>query len=127
PMNKLVAVPLHLTLLGALAPMSALSQTPADAVRTYVEAAREFAGSDHAFVFGQLCEVSIKAIGAEPANVQVPAALPTIDPEREWYAEPVQVFDDLYFLGQTAFSAWALRTSEGIIIVDAVFDYSAEA
>jgi metallo-beta-lactamase class B len=39
----------------------------------------------------------------------------------------VRVFDDLYFLGQTAFSVWALRTSEGIILVDAIFDYSVEA
>lgn len=126
-MNKLVAVPLHLTLSGVLAVSSALAQSPADLARNYVEAARAFAGSDHSFVFGQLCQASINALGAAPATVEVPAALPTIDPEREWYAEPVQVFDDLYFLGQTAFSAWALRTSEGIIVVDALFDYSAEA
>jgi metallo-beta-lactamase class B len=37
------------------------------------------------------------------------------------------VFDDLFFLGQTAFSVWGLRTSEGIILVDAIFDYSVEA
>jgi metallo-beta-lactamase class B len=58
---------------------------------------------------------------------EVPPAIPSTDPSREWYAEPVRVFDDLYFLGQTAFSVWALRTSEGIILVDAIFDYSVEA
>lgn len=114
-------------LLAAILPALCLAQTPADAVRSYVEAARSFAASDHAFVFGQLCAAPIAAIGAAPVTDQVPAALPVIDPEREWYAEPVQVFDDLYFLGQSAFSAWGLRTPEGIILVDAIFDYSVEA
>lgn len=111
----------------ALAPTLVMSQTPADSVRSYVEAARAFAGNDHAFVFGRLCEGPIEAVGAAAVTEEVPAALPTIDTQREWYAEPAQVFDDLYFLGQTAFSVWALRTSEGIILVDAIFDYSVEA
>lgn len=114
-------------LILALIPALTLAQTPADAVRSYVEAARSFAGNDHAFVFGQLCETPIKAVNAAPVTEKVPAALPTIDAAREWYAEPVKVFDDLYFLGQTAFSVWALRTPEGIILVDAIFDYSVEA
>jgi len=57
----------------------------------------------------------------------VPSALPSIDPDRAWYAEPVRVFDDLFFLGQTGYSVWGLRTSEGIILIDAIFDYSVEA
>jgi metallo-beta-lactamase class B len=117
---------LPILLAGLLANLS-LAQTPADSVRSYVEAARAFAAKDHAFVFGRLCETPIKAVNAAPVTEEVPAALPTIDPQREWYAEPVKVFDDLYFLGQTAFSVWALRTPEGIILVDAIFDYSVEA
>ena len=89
--------------------------------------ARTAAGSDHAYIFGQLCSEPIRAVNAAAPVGQVPGALPTIDPARTWYAEPVRVFDDLYFLGQTAFSVWALRTSDGIILVDAIFDYSVEA
>ncbi len=37
------------------------------------------------------------------------------------------MFDDLFFLGQTAFSVWGLRTRGGIILVDSIFDYSVEA
>jgi hypothetical protein len=85
-------------LLAALLPALCLAQTPADAVSSYVEAARAFAGSDHAFVFGRLCETPMKAVNSAPVTEEVPGALPTIDPEREWYAEPAQVFDDLYFL-----------------------------
>jgi metallo-beta-lactamase class B len=38
----------------------------------------------------------------------------------EWPAaiEPFKVFDNLYFLGQNAVSAWALTTSEGTILFD---------
>jgi metallo-beta-lactamase class B len=52
---------------------------------------------------------------------------PPAPPAREtWYAEPVKVFDNMYFVGQTEFSAWAITTSQGIIILDAIFDYSVE-
>jgi metallo-beta-lactamase class B len=43
-----------------------------------------------------------------------------------WHAEPVKVFDNLYFVGQTEYSAWAVTTSDGIIVMDAIYDYSAE-
>jgi len=96
-------------------------------VLEYVERARQLAGDDHAFVFGQLCAGPIEFSGASPVTGEVPRALPSTDPERDWYAEPVQVFDDLFFLGQTGFSIWGLRTSEGIILVDSNFEYSVEA
>ncbi len=106
---------------------SLAAQDDMAAVAAHVEAARSAAGEDHAFIFGQLCAGPITATNAQAPTDLVPAALPIIDAAREWYAEPVQVFDDLYFLGQTAFSVWALRTSEGFILVDAIFDYSVEA
>jgi metallo-beta-lactamase class B len=109
-------------LVGAAAPGIDLAKA-----REHVEAARTAAGRDHAYIFGQLCSEPIRAVNAAAPTDMVPGALPTIDPARTWYAEPVRVFDDLYFLGQTAFSVWALRTAEGIILVDAIFDYSVEA
>ena len=36
------------------------------------------------------------------------------------------MFDNLYFVGQTEYSAWAITTSDGIILMDAIFDYSVE-
>jgi metallo-beta-lactamase class B len=112
---------------GPLGPRAASAQGPSERVRRRVEAARTAAGADHAFVFGRLCQGPIQAVGAAPPVGEVPGALPSMDPSREWYTEPVRVFDDLYFLGQTAFSVWALRTSEGVILIDAIFDYSVEA
>jgi metallo-beta-lactamase class B len=43
-----------------------------------------------------------------------------------WYAEPVKVFDNLYFFGQSEYAVWAITTSEGIIVLDTIFDYSVE-
>jgi metallo-beta-lactamase class B len=116
-----------LALCIAYAAQPVLAQDTNAQVTAHVDAARTAAGKDHAFIFGQLCSGPLKAIGAEPPTDVVPGALPTIDTAREWYAEPAKVFDDLFFLGQTAFSVWALRTSDGIILVDAIFDYSVEA
>jgi len=48
-------------------------------------------------------------------------------PDRStWYAEPVQVFDNLYFFGQSEYAVWAITTSQGIIVLDTIFDYSVE-
>jgi len=48
-------------------------------------------------------------------------------PDRStWYAEPVKVFDNLYFFGQSEYAVWAITTSEGIIALDTIFDYSVE-
>jgi metallo-beta-lactamase class B len=38
----------------------------------------------------------------------------------------VKVFDNLYFFGQSEYSVWAITTSQGIIVIDTIFDYSVE-
>ena len=52
-----------------------------------------------------------------------PAATP---PKENWYAEGGQVFDNLYMLTTKANSAWAVKTSAGIILVDTLFGYAAQ-
>ena len=57
-----------------------------------------------------------------PANAPAPP-----DPPRErWHAEPQKVFDNLYFVGMTEFASWAVTTTDGIIVIDPLFDYSVE-
>lgn len=47
------------------------------------------------------------------------------DPGRDiWYAEPQKVFDNLYFLGTKFHTSWALTTSDGIIIIDTLYNYA---
>jgi metallo-beta-lactamase class B len=52
---------------------------------------------------------------------------PAATPAREtWYAEGGQVFDNLYMLTTKANSAWAVKTSAGIILIDTLFGYTAQ-
>ena len=49
-------------------------------------------------------------------------------PERAtWYAPPQQVFDNLYWVGTKEHSSWALKTGAGIILIDTLYSYAAEA
>ena len=100
-------------------------------------AAKAAAGADHPGLLTALCP-DPSARGAAPARAAVPsaaagqrgqaaAAPPRPAPAREqWHAEPVRVFDNFYWFGQTEFSAWAVTTSAGIIVIDTLFDYSVE-
>jgi metallo-beta-lactamase class B len=48
-------------------------------------------------------------------------------PDRaNWYASPYKVFDNLYWLGTRQHSSWALRTSDGLIIIDTNFAWATE-
>ena len=88
-------------------------QNGADSVEAHVAAAKAAAGKEHTALL-DLCDAPA------PAAAQGP-------PERsQWHTEPVKVFDNLYFVGQTEYSAWAVTTSAGIILIDTIFDYSVE-
>jgi metallo-beta-lactamase class B len=102
----------------------------ADSVEAHVAAAKAAAGQEHTAVFNSLCAAPAPAPAAAPQRGQPPAAQPQRPPgpppRSEWHAEPAKVFDNLYYLGQTEYSAWAVTTSAGIIVVDTLFDYSVE-
>ena len=55
-----------------------------------------------------------------------PAGPRTVPDRATWYAAPYKVFDDLYFVGTRIHSAWALTTSDGIVVIDTLFDYAIE-
>jgi metallo-beta-lactamase class B len=58
-----------------------------------------------------------------PGYVTNPASAPARD---TWYADPAKVFDNLYFVGGSVHSSWALTTSEGIILIDTIYPYNSE-
>jgi metallo-beta-lactamase class B len=103
-------------------------------VERHIEAARAAAGTEHAGLFDAVCTTARNVIAqaSAPPRQGGPGrggrgGGPPAPPAREtWHAEPVKVFDNLYFLGQTEFSVWAITTSQGIILLDAIFDYSVE-
>src|SRR5579864_2155260 len=95
----------------------------------HVAAAKAAAGTDFAGVFNRICsEAVLRAAAARPAAGRAGAAQrpPGPPPRESWHAEPVKVFDNLYFLGQTEYSVWAITTSQGIILIDSIFDYSVD-
>jgi hypothetical protein len=72
--------------------------------------------------------------GSPPA-VGAPAAVdrgtggrgPGFTPPRDaWYAEGGKVFDNLYMLTTKVNSAWAVKTSAGIILIDTLYGYAAQ-
>jgi metallo-beta-lactamase class B len=107
----------------------ASAQTSPPTVEGYLGAAKIAAGTDWAGTFLRLC---IPA----PAGPQAPRAAaaaagatgaPRRPPAKEiWYAEPAKVADNLYFLGTKIHSAWAIVGSQGIILIEALFDYAAK-
>lgn len=109
----------RLTIALLFAAGSAWAQNPS--VDAHIAAARAVAG-EHAEMVGRLCP---RETAAAPSPRRAPQrGAPSLE---DWYREPVKVFDNLYYVGMTEFSTWAVTTSDGIIVIDPVFDYSVEA
>ncbi len=98
-----------------------VGQAAPDTIPTHIEAARAAAGRDLPALFTQLCT---------PPAPQPPQAraeqTPAVPDRSVWHVEPAKVFDNLYFVGQSEYSAWAVTTTAGIILVDSIFDYSVD-
>lgn len=102
---------------GVGLPVQAQTPSADDRLRT----ARAAAQQDFTHIFDSTCGL------VRPSMVVNPPAAPSVAANRSsWYAEPAKVFDNLYYVGQSEFSAWALTTSDGIIVFDAVFEYSVQ-
>jgi metallo-beta-lactamase class B len=110
----------------------ARAQAPAPATPdSLVLAAKLAAGQDHAGTFLRICIApdnvprgNTGQAGRGGANA-TPAAR-TVPDRATWYAQPYKVFDNLYFIGTKIHSSWALTTTQGIIVIDTLFDYAIE-
>lgn len=127
-------------MLAGVAPVGA--QTIDDTPEAHVALARVAAGDAYRNLFDFLCAVpaprgggprgaALRGSGPGGGAPASPGArgggrAPGPPDRSTWYAEPVKVFDNLYFVGQSEYSAWAVTTSEGIILIDTLFDYSVE-
>jgi metallo-beta-lactamase class B len=123
-------------LLAVSALASAAAQDTSDTPDAHMAAAKAAAGED----FQNL--LNFQCYGPGPGGARGAAGAPRGQggggprgggqrqpgpPERStWYADPVKVFDNLYFFGQSEYAVWAITTSEGIIVLDTIFDYSVE-
>jgi metallo-beta-lactamase class B len=98
---------------------------------TEVEAAQQAAKSAAGFEFlGTLARTCLLPPSRSEDTRDMPAPYVTdpakAPPRTAWYAEPAKVFDNLYFVGGKIHSAWALKTREGIILLDTLYPYNSE-
>jgi metallo-beta-lactamase class B len=121
--------------LGLLLAVSMLAaQNLTDTPEAHVAIAKAAAGEDYQNLFNFLCAVPGPRGGGGGGGApqrgqggQGGGQRQQGPPDRStWYAEPVKVFDNFYFVGQSEYSVWAITTSEGIIVIDTIFDYSVE-
>jgi len=101
----------------------------ADTPDAHVATAKAAAGQIHAELFTSLCSTANISPAPAPQRGQRAggAGVPAGPPDRStWHAEPVKVFDNLYYVGMTEYSAWAVKTSDGLILLDTIYDYSIE-
>ncbi|MEZ5491174.1 MAG: MBL fold metallo-hydrolase [Gammaproteobacteria bacterium] len=118
---------LLLVLAGSLT-IPAVAQNSRDfgaEIEAAIRAAKSAAGTEFLGTLNTIC--LLPASGGENTSNNLPSYVrdPSLIPPREnWYAEPAKVFDNLYFVGGKVHSAWALTTSEGIIIIDTIYPYN---
>ena len=119
-----------LFLLAALAPKANAQAANAQAHVAVAKAAAYEPGQDLTNLFEMCAEQGPgRAAAAPPAAAAAAPRRAAPLPRDQWYTEPVKVFDNLYYVGATRVTdvtIWAITTSEGIILIDAGFDYQTE-
>src|SRR5262245_46099907 len=102
--------------LGVLMSAATLAAQNTDSPEAHIARAKTAAANDYQNLFNFLCTVPR---AGSPPPPRATADKPAVSAGRPvWYTEPAKVFDNLYFVGQTEYSAWAVITSEGIILID---------
>src|SRR5262245_6495752 len=92
---------------------------PQGTAESHIAAAKAAAGTEHVALFEATC---VRQPGPPPARTE-----PRPVPERvTWAHVRVRVFDNLYFVGEKEYSAWAVTTSDGIILIDTIWAHSVE-
>jgi metallo-beta-lactamase class B len=114
------------------ASLTALAQTPSprnfeQEIRQSLQKAKNAAEFDF---LGTLARTCLLPQSEKENTTDIPAPYVTdpnkIPDRKSWYAEPQKVFDNFYFVGGKIHSAWAITTSEGIILLDTIYPYNSE-
>jgi metallo-beta-lactamase class B len=89
---------------NAVAQQPPQSAPPPDSYEGHVAAAKQAAGFEFPGTLARLCIAPATAVGQNIGAAD----------RSQWYAEPVKVFDNLYWLGTQIHSSWALTDRQGI-------------
>jgi len=102
-----------------------IGQSGPNTTEAHCAAARAAAGTEYTNLYDRFAEIcSATPPPARGGRGGGGAAPPP--PRESWYQEPAKVFDNLYFIGTKAHNAWALQTSEGLIVIDSLYAYAAK-
>ncbi len=126
-----------LAVVGQVSGVRGVEAAPqSDEVQDHLDIARAAAyrpGQDLSWVYDRLCfEPAPEPAQPQAATAEAAPIRQGPPPRSVWYDEPAKVFDNLYYLGTRTASvaegvvAWAITTSDGIIMYDATFGYSVE-
>ena len=108
-----------IALVAGLGLASAFAQEGGNAVDAHLRAAKTAAEFDYTGTLARTCVLPQTGPGRDVA--------PGPAPDRStWFTEPGKVFDNLYFVGTKIHSSWALTTSDGIILIDTLYEYASE-
>jgi metallo-beta-lactamase class B len=108
-----------LAIVAASGATMAVAQPAVTSIDTHLAAAKAAAGFDFTGTLARICVAPQTAPGADVAPPPPPA-------RATWFTEPAKVFDNLYFVGTKIHSSWALATSEGLILIDTLYEYASE-
>ena len=110
-----------------------LSAQTANEIDSHISAAKTAAGLEYRATFVNLCfptappgppnQAGARPGGGGAAGRGGAAAVPD---RAIWYASPYKIFDNFYWLGTRQHSSWALRTSDGLIVIDTNFAWATE-
>jgi metallo-beta-lactamase class B len=106
---------------AALALLVGVACAQAQTVEDHLMAARRAARTDFTGTIARICIVP-----DAPFTIKKGGPPPVVPARDSWYAAPTQMFDNLYWVGTKVHSSWALKTSEGIILIDTLYNYAAE-
>ena len=109
---------------AALLGTTLAAQAPIGDMDAHISAAKAAAGLDYRATFVNLC---FPGAGPPAGRGPGPGRGAAATPDRaNWYASPYKVFDNFYWLGTRQHSSWALRTSEGLIVIDTNFAWATQ-
>src|SRR6195256_2142810 len=108
-----------IAVMAGLGAAGAFAQEPANTIDSHLRAAKTAAEFDYTGTLARTCIAPQTGPGRDVA--------PGPAPDRStWFTEPAKVFDNLYFVGTKIHSSWALTSSDGIILIDTLYDYASE-
>ena len=103
------------------------SKTKQDPVEAAQQAAKDAAEFEFLGTLARTCLLppsrSEDLRDVVPTYVSDPSKAPA---RSTWYGDPAKVFDNFYFVGGKIHSSWALKTREGIILLDTIYPYNSE-